>query len=310
MAGDASAPPAGVSLRSRVLEGICVAVYCTGLLWLGLRIRRLLGGGLPRVLVYHRVAADGAPGSLRPERFARHVRHLRANYSFIAPSRIADLLVRGQPLPRDAVAVTFDDGYRDLLDNALPALKREGVTAGFFVLSAHLPGRGTLFLDRIRGTPLEAERKSLASITAADREARMAGLPTHGAPPLMDADDLRRLLAEGQEVGSHGRTHGLLPALPHTEARTEIAASREEIRRHAAIETSLFAYPWGAHGDDGRRNAREAGYVAAFAGEWEGVRDGADPFAIPRINVPGDASVSRVACEAAGLVEGLRRFLR
>jgi peptidoglycan/xylan/chitin deacetylase (PgdA/CDA1 family) len=310
MAGDASAPPARPSLRSRVLEAICGAVYFTGLLWLGLRIRRLLGGGLPRVLVYHRVAGDEAPGSLRPERFARHLRHLRSNYSLVAPSRIAELLIRGQPLPRDAVAVTFDDGYRDLLDGALPALRSEMVTAGFFVLSAHLPGRGALFLDRIRGTPLDAERKVLASTATADREARLAGLPNDGVPPLMDAEDLRRLLAEGQEVGSHGRTHGLLPALPPGEVRIEVAGSRDEIRRHAGIETTLFAYPWGAHGDESRRLVAEAGYAAAFATGGSGVGRAADRLAIPRIHVPGDASVARLACEAAGLVEGLRKLLR
>lgn len=309
MAGDASAPPAHPSLASRVLGALCAGVYSTGLLWVGVRVRRLLGGGRPRVLCYHRVSRDGLPGILRTERFARHLAHLKANYRFAAPSTIARLLREGLPLPRDSVVVTFDDGYRELIDEALPLLRGAGVTAGFFVLTAHLPGRGALFLDRIRGTPMEAERKALASLAAGERERRLAGLPAAGSPELMDAADLRKLVTEGQEVGSHGRTHGLLTALPPEEAEAEIRESRSELERHAALDARLFAYPWGAHGAAHLRASRAAGYDGAFAGEWTGVEAGSDPFAIPRVNVPGDASVARLACEAAGFVELLRRLV-
>jgi peptidoglycan/xylan/chitin deacetylase (PgdA/CDA1 family) len=297
-------------MRSWTLGMLCAAVYFTGLLWLGVRVRRLFGGGRPRVLCYHRVARDGRPGTLHTERFARHLGHLKANYRFVAPSTIAKVLKEGASLPVDSVGVTFDDGYRDLLDEALPLLRREGVTAGFFVLTAHLPGRGALFLDRIRGTAMEAERKALASLASSERERRLADLPAVDAPALMDAEDIRRLVAEGQEVGSHGRTHGLLPALPPGEAEAEIRESRKELLRHASHDAQLFAYPWGAHREEDRRMAREAGYSAAYSGEWVGVRKGGDPFAIPRVNVPGDASVARLACEAAGFVEWLRSLVR
>jgi peptidoglycan/xylan/chitin deacetylase (PgdA/CDA1 family) len=302
VAGPGTAPPVRRPLRSRILDGLCSVVYHSGLLWLGLRVRRFLGGGRPRILCYHRVARDGRPGTLHTDRFARHVAHLKANYEVVPASRLAGTGVH----PGSAVAITFDDGYRCLLEEALPVLRSAGVSATFFVLSGHLPGRGALFLDRIRGTPLEAERKALASIAAVERDGRIGAGAGEESMALMDAADLRSLIDLGQEVGSHGRTHGLLPALPVDEVRAEVAGSREEIRKHAGIEATLFAYPWGAQSDGIRETVRSAGYAAAFTTEGGPVQVGVDPLAIPRVHVPGDASVARLACEAAGLVDFLR----
>jgi peptidoglycan/xylan/chitin deacetylase (PgdA/CDA1 family) len=262
------------------------------------------------VLCYHRVSRDGSPGSLSTGRFEAHLRHLAAHYTLGPPSEVVEALAAGRPLPGDFVAVTFDDGYADLLDEALPALARHGTRAGFFVLTAHLPGPGALFLDRIRGTPLEGERRTLASLPSVEREHRIAAASPGVAPRLMDAAGIRRLREAGHEVGSHGRTHGLLTAVPPDEARGEVAESRAELLRHAAVDASLFAYPWGSHGPDTRALVREAGYRAAFTTEGTGIEAKCDPFAIPRIHVPGDASVSRLACEAAGLVGALRRVFR
>lgn len=309
MAAPGAAPPVKPPLRSLVFEGLCRFAYRAGILWLGVRIRRLVGGGAPRILCYHRVARDGFPATLHSDRFDRHLGHLESNYTVVTASRIAASLAGGGPLPGDAVAITFDDGYRCLLEEALPPLREHGMKATFFVLSGHLPGRGFLFLDRIRGTPLEGERRRLAAMPSEERERVLAGFPGDGKLALMDAGDVRRLLDEGHEVGSHGRTHGMLSGLPAEEVVAEVRDSRVELRERAGIEAALFAYPWGAAGREGAAAAREAGYAAAFTTAGSAARPGADPMELPRIHVPGNASVARLACEVSGLAQLLRKAL-
>ena len=169
----ASSPPSSTSqksLRSVALDVLCAVLHYTGLLSLGLKVRRLLGGGKTRVLCYHRVADDEWPDTLKRDRFLAHLVHLRRHYHLIDAGRIVECLSAGRPLPRDSVAITFDDGHRDLLD-ILGDLQSHAAPAAFFVLTGDLPGSGSAFFDLIRGTPLESSRQVLASLP---REARWA----------------------------------------------------------------------------------------------------------------------------------------
>jgi len=267
----------GRSVRSRLSEVVWVLVHRSGLLALGLRLRRLLGGGGTRVLCYHRVAPDPRPNDLSPEAFRAHLRHLARHYRFLDPAELVRAVREGREPPRDGIVLTFDDGYRDLLDHAVPALREAGAPAAVFVLTAGLPDGGRFPLD--------------------DPDA---------APPLLSASDLGALPSAGVAVGSHTRTHASLPDLAHAEAREEIAGSREDLERATGTAPALLAYPWGRPGDRGADLCREAGYEGAFTTGGGPVRGGADPFLLPRLHLPGRCSPSRLACEAAGLVAALR----
>jgi peptidoglycan/xylan/chitin deacetylase (PgdA/CDA1 family) len=169
--------------------------------------------------------------------------------------------------------LTFDDGFADLFDAAVPALRDAGVPAAFFVVTGALPGPG-----------------------------RMPG----GDGPLLDGAGVHGLRDAGFEVGSHTRAHVRLPGASGEVAREEIAGSRADLEAVLGVAPDLFAYPWGAADPAAAAAVREAGYRAAFTTAGGAVRRGADLYLLPRIHVPGNASVSRVACEAAGLVPFLR----
>jgi peptidoglycan/xylan/chitin deacetylase (PgdA/CDA1 family) len=295
------------SLRSSVLDALCVVLHYSGLLWLGLRVRRLLGGGRTRVLCYHRVAEDEWPNTLKQDRFLDHLAHLRRHYRLIDVGSVVECLSTGRPLPRDAVAITFDDGHRDLLA-ILGDLQSHATPAAFFVLTGTLPEGGAAFFDLIRGTWLEASQQSLASLPSEARWAEVASTPpAAGAPRLMSDADLRAVREGGFEIGSHTRSHPLLTALPHGELGVEIAGSREDLRLVLGSAPRFFAYPWGKHDRLSREAVRSAGYAAAFTTEDRAVDDETDLMVIPRVHVPGNASVARLAGEASGLIEFLRR---
>ena len=295
------------SLRSSAIDTLCAVLHYSGLLWLGLRVRLLCGGGRTRVLCYHRVAEDQWPDTLTRHRFLAHLAHLRRHYRLVDVGSIVECLSAGRPLPRDTVALTFDDGYKDLLA-ILGDLHFHGAPAAFFVLTGDLPASGTSFFDLIKGTALEASQEALASLPSEARSAALGSTPlAAGAPSLMSAADLRAVLEGGVEIGSHTRSHPLLTGLPQGELVAEINGSREDLRLALGEPPRFFAYPWGKHDRVSRDAVRSAGYFAAFTTEDRAVDDDSDLLAIPRVHVPGNATVARLAGEASGLIEFLRR---
>ncbi len=220
-----------------------------------------------KVLAYHRIDHD--PGrrlrawSLAPGTFAAQMSALaRGGYEVLT---LADVMpiVRGERLPAPkSVALTFDDGYRDVIDHVLPVLERFGFRATFFLVS-----------DRVGG------------FNAWDAR--------HGDPPrpLMGWDDAVALAARGMEIGSHSRTHPFLTSLSESEMEREIRGSKETIEDRLGRTVRFFSYPHGLHDARCRRLVVQAGYAGACTTRFgvNGVRT--DPFRLNRSEITHDDSV-------------------
>src|SRR5207248_8382795 len=138
------------------------------------------------ILMYHRVAADREPDPLTvtPERFAEQVEYLHAHgYRSLT---LGQWSRSGKDGP--AVVLTFDDGYRDFLENAFPILQQHGFTATVFMIPDHV-GRAATWSRRF-GDPV----------------------------PLLSWDEIERLSRAGIEFGSHTASHRPLTALPPRDA--------------------------------------------------------------------------------------------
>ncbi|WP_234320545.1 polysaccharide deacetylase family protein, partial [Streptomyces sp. SBT349] len=156
------------------------------------------------------------------------------------------------------VGLTFDDGYRDFLDTAIPLLRGHGCTATVFVLPGRLHGSNAWDTD--------GPRKRL-----------------------LNADGIRAVAAAGMEVGSHGMRHeNLRRATPELLER-EVAASREALADILGAPPHGFCYPYGAVDRGAVQAVEAAGYAYACA---------VDPgrltgrFALPRIHV-GERDTAR-----------------
>jgi peptidoglycan/xylan/chitin deacetylase (PgdA/CDA1 family) len=108
-------------------------------------------GMLPAILMYHRVAEPSVDPwllSVTPETFARHMRALRERRS---PLSMTDFVARMRDgtLPRNAIAVTFDDGYLDNLANAKPLLEEFEIPATIFVASGFIGRREEFWWDEL-----------------------------------------------------------------------------------------------------------------------------------------------------------------
>jgi peptidoglycan/xylan/chitin deacetylase (PgdA/CDA1 family) len=177
---------------------------------------------------------------------------------------ILDHRRRHQLPPARAVAITFDDGYQDNHRLAFPRLRRRGIRATFFLVSAW---------DR-NGWDGDGE--------LADR-------------PLMSWPEVRDMASAGMQIGAHTRRHRALPDLPAVEQYEEIAGSREDLERELGIPVLIFAYPYGRLDGTTVRLAEQAGFVASCCSRSGPIEPTVPEHTLPRLEVRGTDTLLQFA---------------
>ena len=296
------------------------------------RARERLDGTRAALLMYHRVmpAADAArlavePGMyVTPETFARQIEWLAAESFRVLPlHEIATKLAAREPLPRGACAITFDDGWRDNHDYALPALEKNGTPATIFVVTERVGTAGAFWPDevcrRMAGLSSAAQRALLEGFGVTPGNDPMAALldhlkessesaleetlerlraathdPAAGARELLDWSELDRIARSGVAIEAHGATHAILTRIAPDAAERELRTAREQLLARGHGRHGLLAYPSGGNDETVRSLARRAGYAAAFTTEPGLAQAGDDPFAFARLGVHDDVSRTRV----------------
>jgi peptidoglycan/xylan/chitin deacetylase (PgdA/CDA1 family) len=190
------------------------------------------------ILVYHHVApTDASPARTDPEHgwgyrhspegLERQLNELtRRGFRFVPLETIVAHIEEHGRAPAMTAAITFDDGWRDAHEHALPVLRKLGMTATFFVTTDHL-------------------RRGLED------------------PVRMSAAQLRELVTAGMSIGGHSRTHPDLTRVSEARAREEIAGCKADLEDVLGRSVPTFAYPRGTFNRRVVELTREAGYVAA-----------------------------------------------
>jgi peptidoglycan/xylan/chitin deacetylase (PgdA/CDA1 family) len=205
------------------------------------------------VLCYHGVSTRW-PEGISPTRLRAHVEHLLARG--YRPVLFSDA-VRARH--RRVFSVTFDDGYRSVVEHAFPVLDEVGVKATVFVPTDYIGGATAAW----PGTD-----KWLDSSFADELSP-------------MSWDELRLLAEHGWEVGSHSRSHARLVQLADADLNEEMAGSRAVLEHQLARQCTALAYPYGEADDRVIAAAAAAGYRAActLTTRFESPR----PLAWPRV---------------------------
>ncbi|HEY6962927.1 MAG TPA: polysaccharide deacetylase family protein [Gaiellaceae bacterium] len=224
-------------------------------------------------LAYHSISPTWSHDlAVSPRRFRAQM-HLLRSRGF-AGVRLSDL---GAPGPRHRVSVTFDDGFRTVVEYAKPVLDE-------------LEWPATVFL-------VTDAADTAAPITwiapAADESDRRS----------VSWDDARRLAEAGWEVGSHSCTHRLLSSLADEELAAELRRSREAVASHVGTCTAI-SYPWGEVDSRVVAAARSAGYTAGSGLAGRFTSD--DPLRIPRFAIGRSDRVLRFALKTSRPVGAFR----
>lgn len=293
-------------------------------------------GGSLLVLIYHRVLA--APDPLLPaephaEAFAAQMDLLAANFN-VLPLREAVARLQGGALPVRALSITFDDGYANNCDVALPILVARGLPATVFIAAGFLNGKqmfNDVLLEAIRGAPdrINLEPEGLGELDISSPHARLTAwealvrrhkylepaermrraeeladrLGVQLRTDLMMTDaQVQKLHQAGVEIGAHTMTHPILARIDNQAALREMSASRLALEEITGSPVHSFAYPNGKPHQDYERIhvqlVREAGFNLAVSTAWGAATAASDMLQIPRV-APWDRSGLRYAARLA-----------
>jgi peptidoglycan/xylan/chitin deacetylase (PgdA/CDA1 family) len=236
--------------------------------WWAARASRRPGAAGVRILFYHRVS--GAPDELAvaPARFRAHLEALaRLGLRAVAVEELPPLIDAGAD---GVIGLCFDDGYRDVAENALPVLERLGFRATVFVATGVVDGTATFRWYRRR-------------------------------PPVLSWSEIEDL-ARGATLrfGAHTVTHPDLRALSDDAARGEIAASKAALEARTGRPVDAFCYPAGLFGGRERALVADAGFRVATSCEPGVNRSATDSLALRRIQVDRRDSALDVRAKASG----------
>jgi len=198
-------------------------------------IERLSLRRLPMILMYHAIAdSKDDPNKLcvPPSVFADQMSWLASHgLRGVSMATLVDALRTGSD--RGMVGITFDDGYVDVLQAAVPELRRHGFGATAFIIS-----------DRLGGTNEWDEGPGW---------------------PLLTTEGVLRLVEAGIEIGSHGATHYRLAGADPSRLATEVSTSQTRLSALTGEPIRGFAYPYGSMDAAARQAVRDAGYEYACA---------------------------------------------
>ena len=236
-----------------------------------------------RLFYLHRVSAPQA------ENFRAQIEALKELGEFITATDVLAILRKEKPLDGRYFHLSFDDGFRDVLVNALPILKSCQVPATLFVSTAIIPGDFPSMADfraHVRRFPRSFDKATWRELSLA-REA-------------------------GMEIGCHTRTHARLSAISTSPARLEdeILGSKAELERRLGAPCQFMAWPYGRQRDVDARAlevVKFAGYSGCFGAFRGKVEPGmTDPFQIPRHHFEADWPLAHLRFFATGGVESWR----
>jgi len=214
--------------------------------------RQQFAEGVP-MLMYHHVRRAPWRTALPmmyvpPALFARQMEELKAaGFESAAPS------AEDQDVSRPCFQISFDDGFRNVLENAAPVLVRTGF-------------RGIQYL-----VPTQ-----IGKTNAWD-------LGTNRQDPLMDREEIRDWLAAGQWIGAHTMTHPRLTRIPAEQAREEIRASRKALEDMFGVEVRHFAYPYGDWNERVADLVAETGFETACTTDFGVNTARTPPFQLARM---------------------------
>jgi peptidoglycan/xylan/chitin deacetylase (PgdA/CDA1 family) len=306
--------------------------------------RRLLNALAPSgrrsrlsILIYHRVLPQQDalfPEEIDEQEFDDQIGLLKSCFN-ILPLDDAVRAIQEENLPERPACITFDDGYADNAEIAVPILQKHGLTATFFIATGFLDGGrmwndtvielvrrapgplidfstmgfGTYeiasvqqrqqaissLLSKLKYLPMELRQ---AQVDAMCRLVRVT-LPTD---LMMTSEQIRTIHNMGMGIGGHTANHPILAHISTTDARSEIANGKEALEAIIRAPVRLFAYPNGKPNQDYLPEhvamVRQIGFKAAVSTAWGVARGSSNLFELPRFT-PWDRSHLRFTLRMA-----------
>lgn len=231
------------------------------------------------ILMYHQIDVSPAKGTpmrgltVTPSSFARQMGLLRLfGYRGVSMTELEPYL-KGEATG-NVVGITFDDGYRNNLEHALPVLQRNKFTATCYAVSHPHEGRNAW--DESIGVPQKS---------------------------LLNPAEMREWVKAGMELGAHTRHHADLTAIDPELTVDEIAGCKQELEDICGQEVRHFCYPYGRYTAEHVRLVRDAGYTTATTTRRGRARAGDDLLELHRVMIAHSNHLLLFGAKALGSYE-------
>jgi len=274
-----------------------------GMLDYYLNIREKLFNSSAVILLYHRVDdSNKFPWAMPPKEikeFEKQISYLSSRYNVISLNFLVRCINENKAIPRKAVVITFDDGFKDIYLNAYPILKKYGVKGTIFITTGRIGCRELHWRDKINyvfwhTTKDEVKIDSLGRISlktlferrqatsfikskleALPRDERVVviesllntlkvEIPSNLNKELMLSwAEVREMNENGIEIGAHTVSHPVLTKISLSEAKKEIKECKNQIEEKINTRITSFAYPYGNLGSYNeyiKKVVKESGY--------------------------------------------------
>lgn len=305
-------------------------------------------------MLYHGVSQDSISGGLRNSKylhigldnFKKQIQYLKKRYRIISLQDLCDIMQSARMVPAYTLVITFDDGYRNVFDNAFAVLKDYGVPVSMFLTDKLMLGDDWLWPDKLEymidKTAVESvgifgQRYSLGNEhfkkkflnfvgnrlkgLNADARSKLMGelifklrvnIPEHpcGEYRLMSFEQARQMLKSGLiSFGAHTPEHTILTLEEPERAERLILESKGEISRQLQKEIDLFSYPNGNYNSRIKQILKEGGFRCGLASKTGLNSPDTDLFELKRVSVGARDSLIPFIAHLSGIREYTSYFM-
>ncbi len=225
--------------------------------------------GCSRILAYHSIGYRDHETNVTPEDFRAQMAWLAKHQTVITLGDAAEGI--------EGVAVTFDDGYRDVWLNAAPVLQNFGIPATVFIVPGGM------------GKMLPHDHDPLTSV-------------------LLNWDEAKRLQEAGIEIGGHALTRARLARLDESGQRREIGKCSRYIQKRLGEAPRAFAYPYGSildYNDMSKMLLEEFGFSIGVSSRYGVNYPDCDPLDLRRIVIDSTDTLESVQDKVTGRLDPL-----
>jgi peptidoglycan/xylan/chitin deacetylase (PgdA/CDA1 family) len=286
-------------------------------------LRRKITKSQVAILTYHRVCPEieswySVPMS--PQALEQQIRYIRRHFEVIPLDELVRYIRRRNTLPEKSIAISFDDGYRDIYTYAYPILKKYSIPATIFLTTGNITDRSLFWWDKVgysiqntkntqfsldeigkffiqpksnkyrtnylvvdRLKELPEERRNFL-VNKLIEQCQVNISPDLGRELMLTWDEIKEMNNNGISFGAHSVNHQFLTKIPLELAKYEIRQSKRDIEENLGVKVTAFAYPFGDCNPELVNFVKETGYkyaVSVSQGKLISVKD--DTYKLPRI---------------------------
>ncbi len=288
-------------------------------------IRNLLGGIFAASLmvlgVYHRAKkrAESQPQvtplffhTISKDLFKKCMLWLKRNgYTFISTEQVVQIIKHQQPIPRKAVWITFDDGWKENMDTVIPVIMELNIPVTFFISTEPVEHSGIFWWSYVSryGRYLPAAYNNLKKMQAVDEDRRRELIKKLEEKfngklkrEAMEVQDVIRIAKQPQiTIGCHTAHHVVMSNCTDEQLAQEIVISRQKLEDWTGKRIVHFCYPDGYFNEHVIEIVKKHGFELAATTENRFITGQEDPFAVPRFWVRGEGFFIEAKCQMLGI---------